>query len=352
MIYIVLIILVFYVSYILKRLFYTVKSFPTLAVKNQLSIVIPSSNFSADSFHLLNGLTKTSHELIVVLNGVGNTKIENLTRQYPKVNFYTLSEPNKKKAVELGVAMASNKIILQIDDDIRLWNSTLNRIEQLELNENTVYQLPVLIHSYPKYAGVFKVEDRMLLALTMLQNSNEQILAYGAGLLYAKDLFLKLNPFENNRHINSGDDMFLVHQAKQNAQVVSLTNHEFILESNAPSTIKKLSRQRIRWASKNSHFKDGHFYMLLFLQVFLGIVTPILGLVFLSLDAKFAVVLLLIYLVKSAFDVFMCQKINRVLRLNSTLSALEILQTILLYPFSSLIIGTCGMFKSLKKHVI
>ena len=102
----------------------------------------------------------------------------------------------------------------------------------------------------------------------------------GANFAYTKSLFQKLNGFEGNDKIASGDDVFLLQKAiaQYPEKVLYLKSKDTIVRTQPTDSWKALFHQRVRWASKTSSYQS-RFGIGLGLVVFVGNLSLILGLV-------------------------------------------------------------------------
>jgi poly-beta-1,6-N-acetyl-D-glucosamine synthase len=96
-------------------------------------------------------------------------------------------------------------------------------------------------------------ENRILQMITYsMAQWKHPILCSGTNLSYSKTCFLSTMPYENNRHILSGDDMFLLQafKNKEGVNIVSSNDDDTIVLTYAQSQWKAYFSQRWRWGSK------------------------------------------------------------------------------------------------------
>ena len=92
--------------------------------------------------------------------------------------------------------------------------------------------------------------------LAYYRKHKEVLLASGANLLFSKRAFTEVDPYNNNRGVSSGDDMFLLHSFKlQNKGIVLSYDKGLWVETYAQKSIKNAIDQRIRWLSKMKKLK-------------------------------------------------------------------------------------------------
>ena len=80
----------------------------------------------------------------------------------------------------------------------------------------------------------------------------------GANLAYRRTAFEGVGGFAHHAHLASGDDEFLLHaiHARFPGTARFLFDAAAIVRTAAPSTLRALLRQRVRWASKWAHYQS------------------------------------------------------------------------------------------------
>jgi cellulose synthase/poly-beta-1,6-N-acetylglucosamine synthase-like glycosyltransferase len=80
----------------------------------------------------------------------------------------------------------------------------------------------------------------------------------GANFAYTKSLFNRINGFEGNDNIASGDDVFLLQKAIAQfpEKVQYLKSPEFIVTTKPLDDWKDLFFQRVRWAAKTKSYQS------------------------------------------------------------------------------------------------
>jgi hypothetical protein len=79
----------------------------------------------------------------------------------------------------------------------------------------------------------------------------------GANLAYRRTTFHEVGGYADNLGLASGDDEFLLHKIHQRypAGVRFLAQAAAVVDTPAPTTLRALLRQRVRWASKFPHYR-------------------------------------------------------------------------------------------------
>jgi len=164
----------------------------------------------------------------------------------------------------------------------------------------------------------------------------------GANFAYTKSFFQKLNGFEGNDSIASGDDVFLLQKAIAQfpEKVHYLKSENTIVHTKPLDNWNSLFQQRVRWASKTSSYQSS-FGKALGLIVFGGNLSwlLVLGSWFLGLNAfqNFFLVCVL----KFSVDTILIYKTNYFLN-NSKMRYLIL--SSLFYPFFSTSVALYSLF--------
>ena len=79
----------------------------------------------------------------------------------------------------------------------------------------------------------------------------------GANLAFRRRTFHEVGGYADNQGLASGDDEFLLHKMHQRypAGVRFLAEARAVVDTPAPTTLRTLLRQRVRWASKWPHYR-------------------------------------------------------------------------------------------------
>jgi cellulose synthase/poly-beta-1,6-N-acetylglucosamine synthase-like glycosyltransferase len=158
-------------------------------------------------------------------------------------------------------------------------------------------------------------------------------LCNGANLGYKKEDFLKLNGFEGNNTIASGDDIFLFEKfikADKNS-VHYLKSKEAIITTFPVKTWSDLISQRTRWAAKTSSFSSIKVKLI----GLLVLLTNFLVIYYLVTES--VELLLIPFLVKMIIDLFLFLPTIRFFEHKSSFYKWYVFAS-LLYPFFSLFV--------------
>ena len=200
---------VFLISSLIGFVFYNKKSTNELLnsnTENLISIVIPFRNESNRFKNLLSSLNNQKNidiikEIIFVDDHSEDSSCE-LIQSWIKKSSYeckliSLSDNiGKKHAISLGVRKATGTYILDMDADVSFGSFFFDEIAKLNAFEKDCNILPVIENTGLIWS---QMESSVISILTIgMANLKTPILANGAGLLFKREVFLSLNPFDNN----------------------------------------------------------------------------------------------------------------------------------------------------------
>ena len=254
------------------------------------------------------------------------------------------SNSPKKDAIETAIQVAKNDWIITTDADCLVQKDWLTIYDQY-IQKNEVEMVASGVCYIPKkgFLSAFQNLDFLSLQGATIGSFgiNQPFMCNGANFAYSKSFFKKLNGFQGNETIASGDDVFLLQKAVSVApkKVGFLLAKESIVATNPVATWSDLFQQRVRWASKSTGYSSV-YGKLLALVVFGGnlawIVSFLLWLVglldqnifMLFVALKFLIDFILIYKTANFFE-----------------SKLQyVLASSLLYPFFSVSVAVYSLF--------
>ena len=235
----------------------------------KISIVIPFRNEAQNIILCLKGIALQDYpndllEIILIDDdSTDNSKqlVEDFLRD-KNISHKTIELKNhkltgKKNAIEFGIAQSSGNIIITRDADTFTKNSEWLKTIVHQLQHTDVVLAPVVL-SGSSFIQSFQQFENM--AITSMGYAFAKIklpfVCSGANLAYKKESFLKANPYKNNKHIASGDDMFLLQIFIDKGFSISSTkNTHTIVYTNAEESVSSFIHQRIRWASKSKNLR-------------------------------------------------------------------------------------------------
>jgi biofilm PGA synthesis N-glycosyltransferase PgaC len=215
----------------------------------------------------------------------------NFTYQLLDLKTYNLS--GKKVAIELAVNKASGTIIITRDADTYTKSTRwLKSIAYEFVIAKPKLLLAPVILTGTSFIQLFQRFENLAISSIGYAFAKNKLpfVCSGANLAYRKDSFLQVNPYKDNLHIASGDDMFLLQgfiDAK--LKVSTIKNPCAIAYTKAEKDVASFINQRLRWAgkAKNMHLKTAWFIgSLLFFTNLVVLITAFSG-VFSGANIKF-----------------------------------------------------------------
>jgi len=331
--------------------------------KISFSIVVPFRNEAKNITDLLNSISALNYPIdmfeVLLINDASEddscTIIENFKQQFPSIailllNNKRISGSPKKDAINTAISTAKFDWIVTTDADCIVPKSWLHLFNQFIENKK-----PVFISAPVK----FKEESSLLF---QFQNLNflsligstigsfgvkKPILCNGANLCYSKATFKKLNGFEGNSTIASGDDIFLLEKMIENfpEETHYLKSQDAIVETKSEKTIEFFLNQQIRWASKSTNYKN-IFTKFVGIVIFTMNLTILILLISSLLFSFFWQWLILVFIAKILIDFILIQKTSEFLQ--NKIALKNYFPIAFLYPFFTIFIVTVSTFKSYK----
>ena len=278
--------------------FFKVKEFNSNSdtLSNSFSIIIPFRNEVENLPQLLTSISKLKYPCekfeILLINDDSSDNYNSIIDVFKSEHSHIIlkvldnkrqSNSPKKDAIETGIQHSKFEWILTTDADCvvpNLWLQTLNSF----ILQNAPYLIagPVSFSKANSFLDHFQQLDLSALIGTTIGGFGikNPFMCNGANLCYRKDIFLKLNGFEGNNHVASGDDIFMLE--KMNAQfpkkVFYLKSYDALVFTFTEKSLTSLLQQRIRWASKATSYSNW-FSKFVSMLVFLTNIIFILSLI-------------------------------------------------------------------------
>jgi len=328
--------------------------------KIKFSIIIPFRNEEHNISSLIKSLNNVAYsnnlfEILFIDDNSSDNSVNKIKECISKKIDYQIlrnkrvSNSPKKDAITTAIKKSKYKWIVTTDADCEVSKNWLKILNAFILQKEVVFiASPVNYKAKNNFLEQFqKIDFLSLIGSTIGSFGNHKpIMCNGANLAYQKEAFYKVDGFNNNNHIASGDDVFLMEKmlAKDPKQVQFLKSKDATVYTKPESTWKNLLNQRIRWASKSGESKNALtkiiggivFGMNLILSVFIFLVLfqKIVG-----VDLK---IFLLLFLLKIIIDGILLQKTFSFFK--EKFSIKYYLGSILLHPFFMSIIPLLSIF--------
>lgn len=323
----------------------------------RFSVIIPFRNEAKQLPNLLTSIATLKYpkhyfEVILIDDDSSDNSVQ-LINQFcannPDVNIQLInnirsSNSPKKDAISVAIPLTKNDWIVSTDADCilpPLWLASFNTY--ITTNTPNMVVGPVSIKGDSSFLSQFQLIDFLSMQGATIGSFGVKrpFMANGANLAYRKDLFLKLNGFEDNNFIASGDDVFLLENftAYDKTKVLFLNNIKALVTTFPTNTWADLIQQRKRWAAKATHFKNPFakgIGMLVFLANCIALISFIMGL--------FNIKLLLFLIPKIITDTILIYKTANLYQ--EVLKPISYIKTVILYPFFTAFIAISSMFGS------
>lgn len=173
-------------------------------------------------------------------------------------NIHKSGSP-KKDAIALAISAAGYDYILTTDADCAVPENWLRAYNAfiLETGASAVAGPVALKRGASKmsFPGAFEEMDILSLQAATMGGFGVKIpfMCNGANFCYSKKAFLKVNGFEGNNKVASGDDVFLLEKFKKKGfKIAFLKSIDAVVTTTAASGMREMFSQRIRWAGKTS----------------------------------------------------------------------------------------------------
>ncbi|MCB0638430.1 MAG: glycosyltransferase [Lewinella sp.] len=189
----------------------------------------------------------------------------------------------KKAALELGIRHARGDYLVMTDADCVAPATWLTHLTKPLADGAAWVSAPVRIAEARGWLGTLQALDvagTMILTGASFQ-LGRPLLANGANLLIKRTLFEAVDGYTGNAHRASGDDVFLLQKVvkQYTREMAFVRNQEATVATSAVSGWGNFLRQRLRWATKSSDYRDPYllgFQGLVFLLDAALLITPFL----------------------------------------------------------------------------
>lgn len=333
--------------------FTKVKKYQSNNLKPQTSftIIVPFRNEKENLPNLLRSFSKLNYPddlfEVILVDDNSNEKFQasSFRFQVSQIDNLRVSNSPKKDAIATAMQQVKTNWVITTDADCLVTENWLLTFDNyIQQNDVSMLAGAVTYECEKSFLHHFQQLD-----LTSLQGATigsfglkKAFMCNGANFAYTKSLFEKLNGFEGNNKIASGDDVFLLQKAANlfPTQVHYLKAKEAIVITKPTENWKALFYQRVRWASKTSYYQS-NFGKILGLIVFFGNLNFVIGFfacIFGIWPYQFFVLLVFF---KFIIDFVLLYKTNQFLK-KSTIKSLIL--SGLLYPFFSTTVAFYSLF--------
>jgi cellulose synthase/poly-beta-1,6-N-acetylglucosamine synthase-like glycosyltransferase len=246
-----------------------------------------------------------------------------------------LSNSPKKDAIARAMPIAKNPWIITTDADCIVPKNWLKTIDNfIQQNQPEMIVCPVIYKTKNNWFHHFQQMDLLSLQATTIGSfgMEKPFMCNGANFAYTKEIFKKLDGFNGNNKMASGDDVFLLQKAiHSDEKVAYLKHHDVVVKTKPENDLFTFFMQRVRWASKTTGYKN-NYAKILAIVVLLANLSLVVGLWFVVCGCLDWKLLFGMFLVKYLIDYALLLKANRFFRNGKFLLPLA---SSLVYPFYS-----------------
>ena len=322
-----------------------------LTPQTSFTIIVPFRNEAEnlpkllESFSNLNYPNDLFEVILVDDNSTDAFKLSIVNYQLSIIENIRVSNSPKKDAISTAMQDVKTNWVITTDADCMVPENWLMAFDNY-IQENTVSMLASAVSYVCKNSFLDHFQQ---LDLTSLQGATigsfglkKAFMCNGANLAYTKSLFEKLNGFEGNDKIASGDDVFLLQKAADlfPDEVHYLKSEETIVITNPTENWKALFHQRVRWAAKTSSYQS-NFGKFLGLIVFFGNLSFVIGFVFFLFGLWSLELLALYAILKFAVDFVLLYITNQFL---TRTKIKHLIVSSFFYPFFSSAVALYSLF--------
>lgn len=242
--------------------------------ENSFSVLIPFRNEATNLPALLSSISELEYPFenfeIILINDDSEdnykTIIENFKLKHTHIDLKVIdnirkSNSPKKDAIETGIQRSKFGWVLTTDADCilpKFWILSYDAF--IQANNPYLIAGPVSYKKATSFLDFFQLLDFSAMIGSTIGSFGikKPFMCNGANLCYKKDVFFKLNGFEGNNHLASGDDVFFLEKmtTKYPTKTKYLKSINALVETTTETSMKNLLKQRIRWASKSTSYTN------------------------------------------------------------------------------------------------
>lgn len=282
---IVFILLLINYIFFLLRIFSGLKNLKSCDVdfmsEDFVTVIIPFRNETENILRSLKSIEaqnypKEKYEVLFVNDFSQDDSLQKISDYKKSDNIKILSVPSdysmnahKKRAIRFGIQNAKGKIIITTDADCNHNVDWLKSLLSCMKDDVGFVSGPVEFYSNESFFSKLQKIEFAGLVITGagLIGSGKPIICNAANIAYRKNAFDKVNGFNDQMNLSSGDDELLMQKIwkETDYKVKFCTNKKAIVETDPNRTVKQFYQQRKRWASKGLFYADKFLIVKLFL---------------------------------------------------------------------------------------
>src|SRR5688572_4174720 len=197
-----------------------------------ISIIVIARNEENSIEECITGILQQEYPLhlidLIIIDDRSTDQTASIVKSIsnPSLRFFHLGDfPDfihppafKKSGIELGVHLAKHQLVVVTDADCihhHQWLRTISYTQ--ETSDATFLTGPVIIESDKTlFIKMQQIENLALMLITAAGiRSKIHDIANGANMSFSKKAFQETDPYKDNYHFASGDDMFLIEKMRK-----------------------------------------------------------------------------------------------------------------------------------------
>ncbi|MCD4834957.1 MAG: glycosyltransferase [Bacteroidales bacterium] len=303
-------ILVFSIGWIKLRTFVSSSISDTIPISIVIACRNEEDNISFLLKSLINQTYLNENTEIIIIDDHSEDNTRKIIAEYIKKNkFIKLLElpgnkTGKKEALAYGIKNSNSDVIITTDADCTTNKNWLNTLVSYYIQFKPKLLVGPVAFNYRNNNIFQKLQAFEFLSLigsgAGAIGINKPIMCNGANLLFEKSLYENSNI---KNHIASGDDIFLMLYAKRinKKSIHFIRSKEAIVYTKPVKSVKEFLNQRIRWTSKSKTYRDFDIIFTALIVTFTNLILA-LGFVYTIWDFSFLNTFILLFIIKSIFD--------------------------------------------------
>lgn len=224
---------------------------------NDLTLLIPFKNESKNLPNLLNWFLSQSElpKQVIFINDHSTDSSCAVFDRYKSNDIELVNLPDglrgKKQAIRFGLDHSTSSTILTMDADVIPSDNYFDTIQKLLILDLNILPVKMIPNDNSLVSVLSSVEYNMLQSLNFLFSKVTILTASGANLVFKKSIFKQVDDYENHKHIESGDDHYLLRAFQsKNIPVRVFNRNSAVVETLSINNWKLFFRQRSRWLGK------------------------------------------------------------------------------------------------------
>jgi cellulose synthase/poly-beta-1,6-N-acetylglucosamine synthase-like glycosyltransferase len=289
-----------------------------------VSIIVPFRNETEVIVDCLKSLEMQTYprdyfEIIFVDDFSNDDSFAKLNAEKKLANTRVISVPNdfqklspKKRGIKYGIEKSQGEIILTTDADCvhpKEWLETM--ISGFAENTGFISGPVKFANSNMLFGKIQQLEfSGLVLVGAGLIGSKKPTICNAANIAFRKDAFDFVDGYEDNQHLASGDDEFLMQKIAKTKKfkVKFLFVEQAVVKTQANETVNKFIQQRKRWASKGLFYNDKTLILKLIMIYLFFVSLPLQAILGVTLSLIFLCSFTSLFLLKILIEYFIIKK--------------------------------------------